>query len=125
MILYRYENTHQIKEGYSEELDDDGDEVEASVHLLEYNVIRETPHKYVIPWKYKKDRYVSKGTRIAYAYPTKELAIKSFIRRKECQIYHLSIQMQVAKQSQKIAEDMRKESRNDDQGNSRREARHS
>lgn len=72
--------------------------------LQEMAVRRETP-KCVVFNDYGKDRFVLKdpnGRR--YAYPTKELALRSYIIRKQRQMQHAASTYDRAKTNLKIAE---------------------
>lgn len=56
-----------------------------SLWLSTFKVIRETPQGWWISrdgYGWEKDRWVAKGGVKRYAYPTKELALESFIKRK-------------------------------------------
>lgn len=64
----------------------------------EYTVRKVTPKGVWLeygPW-------VAFNTRKRYAYPTKELALDSFIRRKEWQVRHLTLELEKAKEALKL-----------------------
>lgn len=68
-----------------------------NVKLIEdiYSLVKETPKGYWINNEIfcKKSRWVSWTTRKRFAYPTKEEALKSFIRRQEERIRILTYQI--------------------------------
>jgi hypothetical protein len=71
--------------------------------LQEIPVARETP-KCVVLDEYGRERYVLKDARKRYAYPTKELALDSYIIRKQRQIQHAAATHDAAKENLETAE---------------------
>ncbi len=69
----------------------------------EIPVARETP-KCVVLDEYGRERFVLKDARRRYAYPTKELALDSYIIRKKRQIQWTSAQHDAAKENLETAE---------------------
>jgi len=73
-----------------------------NLKALEYKVVKETQCGYwIVPCKYAYDKpkFVLKVARKRYAYPTKELALESYIKRKKHQIAILESQLYLARAS--------------------------
>lgn len=91
-VWYRYEN-----HWYSE---DRGTEI----YLHEWTVDKHTP-KGVWISRYGQKKFVLNDARKRYAYPTIELAKKSFIARKQHQIGHLRTQLDHAERALKLMQE--------------------
>jgi hypothetical protein len=96
-IFYRYDNI-PIYEGGTE------------VKLTEYKSIKETRCGHWIKptglYQYDRKRWISNTTKKRFAYPTKTEAMKSFIRRKELQIWHTEYRLSLANQALVLAKGM-------------------
>lgn len=95
-VLYRYDD-------YST-----GDDYVTGIEicLRTYPVIRRTPKGVWISREaYGKQRFVLNGTRKAYAYPTKEEALASFIARKTRQRLLLEFQLKRVAAALKLAKE--------------------
>lgn len=73
----------------------------------EIPVARETA-KCVVLDEYGKTRFVLKDARKRYAYPTKELALDSYIIRKQRQIQHSAATYDAAKENLETAERLKR-----------------
>lgn len=71
------------------------------ISVTEYSVIRET-EKSVWLNVYGEEKILRKNARRSFAYPTKELALNSYRRRKECQVKRLTEQLRHAKECEQI-----------------------
>ena len=71
-------------------------------YAIEIPVKRETP-KCVVLDEYGIERFVLKDARKRYAYPTKELALESYIIRKQRQIQHAAATHDAAKENLETA----------------------
>jgi hypothetical protein len=69
----------------------------------EIPVVRETP-KCVVLDEYGRARYVLKDARKRYAYPTKDLALDSYIIRKQRQMQHAAASHDSAKENLETAQ---------------------
>lgn len=119
MKLYRYSSRWKISFWRDLETVD--------VWCDEYEVIKETRCGYWIadypqkdPDKAIKDKWtwtkwVSKGGKKRYAYPTKEEALESFIIRKHRQVGHARRHLDFAEKSLKQAEHLEKTLHNEEQ----------
>lgn len=78
-------------------------------YLEEFEVIKTTKCGHWImdtcQWPEKK-KWINKGTRKQYAYMTQELALNSYVKRKERQIIILEIQLEKTKRKLKIAKNI-------------------
>jgi len=68
-----------------------------------YSVIKETPKGVWIRCSYQRKRFILNTSRKKYAYPSKEEALYSFIKRKERQIKILSRKLSDAEDLLKLA----------------------
>lgn len=80
----------------------------AEPYLSEFRVVRETP-KGVVLDEYGYERFVLKEARKRFAYPTKQLALQSYLIRKDRQIGILAIRHDQAKLNQEMALEFAKE----------------
>lgn len=95
---YRYNTTWVQEEGQSEP--------EVSIYLLTYNVTRITPAMVVLDgWK-----RVLKDAHKRYAYPTKELALNSLVKRTRWRLMYIERAVFVA---QKVNEFLKTDNRLD------------
>lgn len=78
--------------------------------LEELSVVSITPAGYWLTygWPNNKDKFVLHDARKRYAYPTKELALKSYIIRKNWQLRHLANTKAKAERGLFIAKEMKK-----------------
>lgn len=73
--------------------------------LRKLPVLKTTPKGVWIADKYGQDRFILEGGRVRYAYPTRELALKSFKRRKEVQVDILKRQLERAECALRLADE--------------------
>jgi hypothetical protein len=112
--FYRYEARE-----YSAGTDEFGDPIhkivpDPKVSLMTFNLHKETPKGYWIGHGFHcpdnlraNARWVSKTGRKRYAYPTKEEALESFIKRKEKQVKILKHQTWSAEIALKLAQELK------------------
>lgn len=79
------------------------------VKLSTYSLVKETPKGYWICDKIGFEHWVSKTSKKRYAYPSKQEALDSFIKRKEKQIKILSPKFSVAKAALAKGSELKKE----------------
>lgn len=80
----------------------DGSAVGDPPWLQELPVVRET-EKCVVVDEWRKQRFILKVARKRYAYPTKELALDSYIIRKQRQIQYAAATHDAAKENLELA----------------------
>lgn len=68
-----------------------------SFHLSKYPILRRTPKGVWIRFGYESHRFVLNGAHKRFAYPTREEAWTSFLRRKTRQVAILSGQLNAAR----------------------------
>ncbi len=85
-LLYRYEGTHW---------GDEGGPVSSRLYAHTFHVVKETPKGCWID-VYGKRKFILNDAVKRYAYPTKELALQSFIARKRRQCAILRAQLKNA-----------------------------
>ncbi len=101
IVLYRYD----VEVGM----------VNLCLNLREFVPVKETPkgwwvkEKHSVCYSYTKKRWVSKNPiHKSFCYPTKEQAIKSFVRRKEVYVDRLKHQLKMAELSTQLGPDVNK-----------------
>jgi hypothetical protein len=100
--MYRFQDTL-----YSSGDDEYGYHTHQRIHLLDYDVVKYTPHGvWVGLFDGKPFRFVKNGTRKRFAWETKELALISFRKRKESQIKKLREQLKYAEEALSYANHM-------------------
>tara|TARA_R110000868_G_scaffold202172_2_gene449694 strand:- start:959 stop:1324 length:366 start_codon:yes stop_codon:yes gene_type:complete len=72
----------------------------------EYDIVKETPKGYWIGWGDTKYKFILKVSKKKYAYPTKEGAMVNYIKRTESRIKILTSQLDFAKASLGVANDL-------------------
>jgi hypothetical protein len=102
--FYRYEI-------YGGGVDEDGFERNVEVVLHKHEVARLTPAcTFVRQGRLGRERRILDSAEKKWAYPTKELALKSFIRRKGLQVRYAEHELDVAKRALELARRMQEES---------------
>jgi len=87
--------------------DADGGPMAVKITLRKYRVISETPRTVLLDvGAYTKPKRVLKDARRRFAYPTTELALKSFRRRKVCQQQHGEATVNRAKAALELVAEM-------------------
>lgn len=94
-VLYRYEIAYKSEDG------------DTSVYLRELKVLDETERTYLIENRYWQKKRVRKGAHNTYAYPTKEAALKHFVRRTSKRIGWFEFWQEECEKALKLAEAMR------------------
>lgn len=73
------------------------DERSTKPRLSTYNAVRETRCGYWLKLSYGHEKWVSKDSRVRFAYPTEEDALNSYVIKKQRQILHCNAAIQHAK----------------------------
>lgn len=102
-VLYRYNDVRVSDWDMWEEVSRNH---RTELRLEEYNIIKKTPKGVWIEYKYYKKFVLLETNMKKFAHPTKEAAIKSFIRRKCRQLEIISAQEKRAKDAISLGRNM-------------------